>query len=541
MIRPLALAALMAGFASSLLAGSSPQSGRTTPTTNWSQPIEAGVAWDSGTYAYDGSGNIARIGLDAFGYDGTNRLTSGTVNAYGVATTQAFVYDRFGNMLQIATTPDYGGDFPVPTETTELEVDGDTNRLSSACHPVHGCETWTYDTATGNLTSNHKSGGTPVYNVTYGWDPTGTMTELTGGSAHERYVYDANDERIIMVSLDGNSEVIRRWTWRDASNKVAREVVENVGADVWSEARDNVYRNGTLLAAYTSATATVADRHYHVDHLGTPRLITDAARHKVAIEAYLPFGERAPGSELPYVGFKDRMRFTGHERDGEGSVYRPSLDYMHARYYTPEWGRFLSVDPTWDSADLRRPQNWNRYSYAYDNPLRYTDPDGRIAIADDVVIGLVIATIAITVYVEAPSIAVPGKTNGQVLVQTGIDGFQALGKLLLDGSSGGGADEMAAQGAADAWRRQQEAKLDLSPIQSSSEGGGGRTDRKLDKNTRAHGQDKVDKLRGELKQLQSTPNKTPQVKEQIQAKERELKRATDQQRKSEEHARAKQR
>ncbi len=374
MIRPLAVAVLLAGFASSLFADGSTQTRITTPTTDWARPTEAGVAWDSGDYAYDGSGNIARIGLDAFGYDGTNRLTSGTVNAYGVATTQTFQYDRFGNILRVSTTPDYGGAFPVPPETAELEVHSGTNRLSRGCKPVHGCETWTYDGTTGNVTSSQKSGGSAVFSVAYGWDPDGAMTELEGGNAHERYIYDANDERIITVSLDGANEVIRRWTWRDAEDKVAREAVEQVGVGVWSEARDNVYRTGTLLAAYTAANATVADRHYHVDHLGTPRLITDAARHKVAIEAYLPFGDRAPGSELPYVGFKDRMRFTGHERDGEGSPYRPSLDYMHARYYTPEWGRFLSVDR--GRPDPKKPQSWNRYAYTMNNPINNTDPDG---------------------------------------------------------------------------------------------------------------------------------------------------------------------
>lgn len=41
-------------------------------------------------------------------------------------------------------------------------------------------------------------------------------------------------------------------------------------------------------------------------------------------------------------------------------------------------GRFLSVDPTWDSADLGKPQSWNRYSYVWNNPVNATDPDGRL-------------------------------------------------------------------------------------------------------------------------------------------------------------------
>ena len=39
-------------------------------------------------------------------------------------------------------------------------------------------------------------------------------------------------------------------------------------------------------------------------------------------------------------------------------------------------GRFLSLDPTRRSQDPRRPQSWNRYVYALNNPLRFIDPNG---------------------------------------------------------------------------------------------------------------------------------------------------------------------
>src|SRR5262249_3857655 len=123
---------------------------------------------------------------------------------------------------------------------------------------------------------------------------------------------------------------------------------------------------------------TRPNRHYHVDHLGSPRLITDASGHKLAADFYLPFGGEAPGQERHYAGFDERARFTGHERDGAGNPARPTLDYMHARYYTPDGGRFLSVDPVLNlNRALREPQNWNRYSYVMNNPLNYTDPTGK--------------------------------------------------------------------------------------------------------------------------------------------------------------------
>lgn len=45
------------------------------------------------------------------------------------------------------------------------------------------------------------------------------------------------------------------------------------------------------------------------------------------------------------------------------------------RYYDPAIGRFLSVDPV--TANANTGAGFNRYSYAVNNPYRFTDPDGR--------------------------------------------------------------------------------------------------------------------------------------------------------------------
>ncbi len=47
---------------------------------------------------------------------------------------------------------------------------------------------------------------------------------------------------------------------------------------------------------------------------------------------------------------------------------------MNGRVYDPLLGRFLSPDNYIQSPD--NPQNYNRYAYALNNPLVYTDPDG---------------------------------------------------------------------------------------------------------------------------------------------------------------------
>lgn len=49
---------------------------------------------------------------------------------------------------------------------------------------------------------------------------------------------------------------------------------------------------------------------------------------------------------------------------------------MQQRYYDPEWGLFLSVDPVaaYNNGDMRF---FNRYAYAFNSPYSFDDPDGR--------------------------------------------------------------------------------------------------------------------------------------------------------------------
>jgi RHS repeat-associated protein len=69
----------------------------------------------------------------------------------------------------------------------------------------------------------------------------------------------------------------------------------------------------------------------------------------------------------------DKRLFTGKERDSE-----TGMDYFGARYLRAANGRFTTTDPvvTLDE-NFADPQRWNRYAYVRNNPLRWTDPDGR--------------------------------------------------------------------------------------------------------------------------------------------------------------------
>ena len=95
-------------------------------------------------------------------------------------------------------------------------------------------------------------------------------------------------------------------------------------------------------------------------------LVTDGSRNQVGTRTeYEPYGQILAG------GVADRPNFTGHVADAQ-----TSMDYMQQRYYDPQIGRFLSVDPVtaYSNGDSRY---FNRYWYAAGNPYKFTDPDGR--------------------------------------------------------------------------------------------------------------------------------------------------------------------
>lgn len=78
------------------------------------------------------------------------------------------------------------------------------------------------------------------------------------------------------------------------------------------------------------------------------------------------------GRQLTPTPVEDGPGYTGHVSDAA-----TGLDYMQQRYYDPQVGRFLSVDPV--TTDLKSGSNYNRYSYANSNPYGFSDPDGRQA------------------------------------------------------------------------------------------------------------------------------------------------------------------
>lgn len=297
--------------------------------------------FDTGAYGYDGAGNVVKMGTDYYLYDTYGRLKEGTAFQTGSSLRQTYGYDGFGNLTAITT---WVGTTATPRTN---DTSPTTNRLSQVAYDAAGNQT------TWGL-------------YTYTWDPTGALKAYQGSGNDWAYAYDADGERMLIYNASNGSSVFRI---RGLDNKPLREVRYSGG--VWSWGKDWIYRDGSLLATVAPGASGV--RYAHADHLGSPRLFTDASGVAQERYHYYPFGEQA--GSAPAI--PEAMRFTGHERDPAGTGTTDDLDYMHARYCNPQLGRFLATDPK----ELRQTTNssirWNRYGYSANNPLKFLDPDGR--------------------------------------------------------------------------------------------------------------------------------------------------------------------
>jgi RHS repeat-associated protein len=119
---------------------------------------------------------------------------------------------------------------------------------------------------------------------------------------------------------------------------------------------------GLLLLSGLADAQTV--RYIHTNALGSVVAITDESRNVVERREYEPYGAQL----TPAV--QDGPGYTGHVQDAA-----TGLTYMQQRYYDPQIGLFLSVDPV--TAYSNPVGQFHRYRYANNNPYKFTDPDGR--------------------------------------------------------------------------------------------------------------------------------------------------------------------
>lgn len=316
------------------------------------------------TYDYEPHGNLKlRTSVifpyltESFTYDDANRLKTASLSG---GASQAFFYDAIGNM----TTSSTGG--ASCTWTSGEGAAGPHALTSGTC-----CADVTRYDARGNVTYE----GCKTRNtVTYSSFNKPTSVQTTAGP-REFFSYDAEHTRIRKRAASGRPQGL---AWNEVITP--NRLFERRKGDTTDDWVYYVYANGRVVGQLTQSKQgsgwgpNNGWQFLFQDRLGSVELATTDRGVAVSRTSFGSWGARrnadgtsegAPSSIPPLM----KRGFTGHSHDDEFAW----VD-MGGRQYNPYTRRFLQADPF--VSDPTYGPSWNRYSYARNNPHRYTDPSG---------------------------------------------------------------------------------------------------------------------------------------------------------------------
>jgi len=229
------------------------------------------------------------------------------------------MYDFYGNRLTQSVVKGSG-----PTASTPVYPA--TNRLQDASID--------YDAA-GNVTRFSMPDSSQRWLT---WDALNRMTAAWTGSPYpnghtEVYTYDAGNQRV-MKQRDQDQPV---FTFYGIDGKPMGDYTVN-----WD----------TTHVWFTGGGWNASVGFFGLEN---PNRLQSRGNH-------YPYGEQK-GAYTPSFATYTRESFT-------------NLDYAINRYYSAPTGRFISPDQ--GPFDPSSPQSWNRYSYAWSDPINLNDPDGML-------------------------------------------------------------------------------------------------------------------------------------------------------------------
>nr|WP_240433701.1 RHS repeat-associated core domain-containing protein [Vibrio cholerae] len=264
--------------------------------------------------------NLSSSVNQSLGYDAVGRITSAE-GLYGVL---GYGYDATGNRTSI-TTDGLSQSYTINYMNNWLVKAGQTSR--------------SYD-ANGNLTKQ----GTD----TFTYDSQNRLVAATVAAVTASYTYNHLDQRVTKT-LNGHTRLL--------VYDLAGNLIEELDAATGDVLAEYIWLDGTPLSFVQSGQTY----QVHVDHLGTPKALTDVSGQVVWKASYSPFGK----ASIIIQGPTFNLRFPGQYYDAE-----TGLHYNWRRYYDPNTGRYITSDPIGLAGGI------NTYAYALSNPIGNADPTG---------------------------------------------------------------------------------------------------------------------------------------------------------------------
>ena len=379
------------------------QSGQiTTESYTYSNGHNTGISLPDGTVVWSltsendlgmvtaiASGGITReYGFTAFGMPTYRKMDGGDLQDYtynfDVATgnllsrsdsvngqTETFGYDNLNRLVAIGSRQ-----VSYDNKGNILSIDGvGLMNYGSAAHPYRITTLLPEDD--GLVPDRQQSISYTCYN---------RPSILTEGGRSAAFTYNGVGGRVKMYVADGATPVLSRYYIGgryecDQTPSGSKERLY-LGGDAYSAPMVLQRENNGSWTAYNIGR----------DYLGNITQIATLDGTLIAEYSYDPWGRlRNPETLEIYASGSEPELFLGRGFTGHEHLTWFGLVNMNARLYDPLLGRFLSPDPYVQAPDFT--QNFNRYSYALNNPLRYTDESGEFALTTMLIVGGIAAAV----------------------------------------------------------------------------------------------------------------------------------------------------
>jgi RHS repeat-associated protein len=409
-------------------------------------------------YGYDAAGNLTSMNSSnangvsvSYTYDDANRLETVVDHRLGAATaaTTTYNYDAAGNMKGDLRPNGVKADYVYNTQNrlTSLTVGradvaqarydyvlDRTGRRTSATELGGRTVNYTYD-AVYKLTREAVTGvADPAANgaVDYTYDPTGnrlSRVSSLAGVLSSTSTYDAND-RLTSDAFDanGNTRIAdgRNYAYdfenrlRSADNGAVRVIydgdgnlaaktvggvttrylIDDLNETGYSQVVEELV-GGQVQRQYTYGNTIISQRQliggvwsssfYSLDGHGSVRQLTNASGAVTDTYTYDAFGKvisRTGATPNAYL-------YSGERFDADLGIY-----HLRARYYNPDRGRFMSMDPY--PGEIDEPLSLHKYLYTHADPVNLIDPSGYSAMSE---YGIKIRLIALRMVVALKRLA----------------------------------------------------------------------------------------------------------------------------------------
>ena len=226
----------------------------------------------------------------------------------------------------------------------------------------------------------------------YWYDQNGSqITRVVNGQTFT-LGYDA-ENRLVSVSGAATASFVYDGDGRRVKSTVNGTTTYFIGAhyELTGSQVTKYYFAGTQRAAMRKYTVpkAMAVEYFLGDHLGSTSITTDNTGAKVSEIRYKPWGEvrswwtsalsTTPAYKLPDYTFTGQFSYMD-DPSTSGATEGFGLMFYNARWYDPYLNHFTQPDSI--VPDPSNSLDWDRYSYAHNNPVRYTDPSGHMVAED---------------------------------------------------------------------------------------------------------------------------------------------------------------